>query len=193
MDPRYQPNRVNPEAPPHFWREEGRLSTAAQRSMRIAGLAGLCLLGWIAVTRDVHPASLAGAAVMAALSAWFAAPFFFEQNPLEQIRPLYRLDLLALFFVTWLAEGYLASAELIWRMLTRRYHPGFVRIRTRLRSRLGRVLLANAITLVPGTLSLWLHDRHIFLHWFDLKSDHTVRAGDLIKRRLEDYLKRILE
>ncbi len=162
-----------------------------RRAFQITALGALCFFGWLAVTRDFHPWSLAGAAVLAMATAGFAAPVFFEENPLEAVRTVWRVDLLALVFLTWLAEGYLASLEIIGRMLTGRYRPGVVRIRTRLYSRLGRVMLANIITLVPGTLSLWMRDRHIFVHWFDVKSDHSIRAGDMIKRRMEAYLERI--
>jgi len=159
--------------------------------LRKAVLAGLCFIGWLAVTRDVHPWSLAGAAALSAAAAAFSGRLFFEQNPLETARPFWRVDVLALLAVTLLVQGYIASAELIGRMLTGRYRPGVVRIRTRLRSRIGRVALANAITLVPGTMSLWLDDRHILVHWFDVKTGHTVRAGDLIKRQVEARLERV--
>ena len=161
-----------------------------RKILQMAGLAALCFVAWLAVTRDLHPLSLAGAAALSAAAAGFSARVFFEENPLEAIRPFYRIDLIALLLVVLLIQGYIASAELIFRMLTGRYHPGVVRIRTRLRSRLGRVLLANTITLVPGTMSLWLQDRHIYVHWFDVKTDHSVRAGDLIKQRIESLLER---
>lgn len=161
-----------------------------KKIVRTLFLTGLCFLGWLAVTRDFHPVSLAGAALLSAAAAFFAAPLFFEENPLDVARLFYRPDLLALLFATLLIQGYIASAELIARMLSGRYRPGMVRVRTRLRSRLGRVLLANSVTLVPGTLSLWLQDRHLYVHWFDVKSDHSIRAGDQIKRPVESLLER---
>lgn len=159
--------------------------------LRTSVLAVLCFLGWLAVTRDFHPWSLVGAAAFSVVAAVFSSPFFFEQNPMEVARPFWRVDLLILLGLSLLLQGYVASVELIWRMLTGRYRPGVVRIRTRLRSRLGRVALANAITLVPGTMSVWLDDRHLLVHWFDVKTDHTVRAGDLIKRQIEAHLERL--
>ncbi len=162
-----------------------------KRTVRILSLAGLCFAGWLAVTRDFHPLSLVGAAALSVAAALFSMPLFAEENPFDVARPFYRPDLLGLLFAALLLQGYIASAELIVRMLSGRYRPGMVRVRTRLRSRLGRVLLANSITLVPGTLSLWLQDRHLFVHWFDVKSDHSVRAGDLIKRPVESLLERV--
>ncbi len=162
-----------------------------RRAWRTAVLAVLCFSAWQAIARDLSPLSLAGSAAMAAAAALLSARVFEAVNPAEAARPFVRLDLLAWFGVEMAAHSYLAAAELAGRILTGRYHPGTVRIRTRLRSRLGRVVLANAITLVPGTLSVWLRDRHIYVHWFTVKTRHSVRAGRLIKDRLERVLAKV--
>jgi len=43
--------------------------------------------------------------------------------------------------------------------------PAVVEIETRLRSPLGRLLLANSITLTPGTLSVDYNDNRLLVHW----------------------------
>jgi multicomponent Na+:H+ antiporter subunit E len=45
--------------------------------------------------------------------------------------------------------------------------PGVVAVRTALRSDLGRLVLANSITLTPGTLSVDVQDDRILVHWID--------------------------
>ena len=45
--------------------------------------------------------------------------------------------------------------------------PGIVRVRTKLKSRLGRLALANSITLTPGTLTVETHDDTFYIHWID--------------------------
>lgn len=75
-------------------------------------------------------------------------------------------------------------------MFTGRYEPGIVRLRTRLRSRLGQTLLANSINLVPGTITLWTRDRRLYVHWFNVASRHSIHAGRLIKDRIERLLER---
>ena len=163
----------------------------ARRLLRIAALAAPCFIFWVILAQDLKAPSLAGAGVLAAAAAAWSAPVFYEQHALRAARVLYRVDLLVLFFITLLVQSYVASFELIGRMLTGRYHPGIVRLRTRLRSDLGRAVLANSISLVPGTLSLWMDDNHLYVHWFDVKTTHTVRAGDQIKKRIEHVLARI--
>jgi multicomponent Na+:H+ antiporter subunit E len=45
--------------------------------------------------------------------------------------------------------------------------PAVVEVRTGLRSALGRMLLANSITLTPGTLTIDVRGDHLFVHWID--------------------------
>ena len=48
--------------------------------------------------------------------------------------------------------------------------PGIVRVRTRLKSPIGRLALANSIALTPGSLVLDIRDDVIFVHWLDVQS-----------------------
>jgi len=45
--------------------------------------------------------------------------------------------------------------------------PAVVEVKTRLKSDLGRLLLANSITLTPGTLTIDIKGDHILVHWVD--------------------------
>ena len=155
------------------------------------GLALGCFMFWLALARDFSTASLLAAAVMSLIAALFAG-FPFRGAYTERFGRIFlRPDLLALLAGLLLVQSYLAAFEFIARMLSGRYNPGVVRIRTRLESPLGRAVLANTISLVPGTLSLWMEDRYIYVHWFNIKSTHGTRAGDLIKRPLERLLARL--
>ena len=42
--------------------------------------------------------------------------------------------------------------------------PGFVKVRTTLKSPMGRLLLANSITLTPGTLTVEMEDEWLYVH-----------------------------
>jgi multicomponent Na+:H+ antiporter subunit E len=45
--------------------------------------------------------------------------------------------------------------------------PAVVEVHTELRSALGRMLLANSITLTPGTLTIDVHGDRLLVHWID--------------------------
>jgi multicomponent Na+:H+ antiporter subunit E len=72
--------------------------------------------------------------------------------------------------------------------------PGIVKARTRLRSASARTLLANSITLTPGTLSVDVcEDGTFYVHWINVKTLDEDEAGKQILGRFEWFIKRILE
>jgi len=64
-------------------------------------------------------------------------------------------------------------------------NPGFVEYDLKLEENIPRVLLANSITLTPGTLTIYLAKKHIVVHALTKKS-----AIDVVEWEVEDYLKR---
>ncbi len=144
---------------------------------------------WIVYTQDRHPASLATGALFAAIAAAFSYPVFFESLP--QSKLLLRVDLVLLYFIFLLYQSIRSSITLIHLMLKGNYKPGIVRVKTRLQSRIGRTVLANTISLVPGTLSLWMEGPYIFIHWFDKSTGNRLHAGNLTMEPTQKLLARI--
>jgi len=66
--------------------------------------------------------------------------------------------------------------------------PGFVKVRTRLRSRMGRLMLANSITLTPGTLTVEVSDEWLYIHWVTVESDDIEEATARIVAGFERHL-----
>jgi len=69
--------------------------------------------------------------------------------------------------------------------------PGIVKVRTRLKSRMGRLLLANSITLTPGTLTVELEDDWLYIHWVTVETVNREEATTLIVAGFERYLERM--
>jgi multicomponent Na+:H+ antiporter subunit E len=67
-------------------------------------------------------------------------------------------------------------------------NPGIIKVRTRLKSRMGRLMLANSITLTPGTLSVELDDEWLYVHCVTVGSLDTERASKEIVAGFEQYL-----
>jgi len=67
-------------------------------------------------------------------------------------------------------------------------NPGFVKVRTRLKSRMGRLLLANSITLTPGTLTVDLDGEWLYIHWVTVDSADIEAATAAIVGGFEEYL-----
>jgi multicomponent Na+:H+ antiporter subunit E len=66
--------------------------------------------------------------------------------------------------------------------------PAIVKVRTRLRSRMGRLMLANSITLTPGTLTVELADEWLYVHWVRMESADIDAATAEIVAGFERYL-----
>ncbi|HRW22063.1 MAG TPA: Na+/H+ antiporter subunit E [Bacteroidales bacterium] len=67
-------------------------------------------------------------------------------------------------------------------------NPGIVKVKTRLKSKTGRMVLANSITLTPGTLSIDIKDEFLYVHWIDVKDCDLQCATEEIVKKFEKYL-----
>lgn len=66
--------------------------------------------------------------------------------------------------------------------------PGIVKVRTKLKSRMGRLMLANSISLTPGTLTIELDDEWIYVHWVTVETTDIEEATRQIVTGFETYL-----
>ncbi len=74
-------------------------------------------------------------------------------------------------------------------------NPGIVKIHTDLNSDTGTTILANSITLTPGTLTVdvdkKLNKTYLYVHWIDVKTLNRKETADEIKGDVERWLKKI--
>lgn len=74
-------------------------------------------------------------------------------------------------------------------------NPSIVKIKTDLKSDTGTTILANSITLTPGTLTIDIDKKldktHVYVHWIDARTMNLKEAGDEIKGGVERWLKKI--
>ncbi|AFK22737.1 monovalent cation/H+ antiporter subunit E [Pyrococcus sp. ST04] len=74
-------------------------------------------------------------------------------------------------------------------------NPGIIRIKTDLHSNTGVTILANSITLTPGTLTLdvvkKLDGTYLYVHWIDVETLNVEKAGEIIKGDIEEWLKKV--
>jgi len=67
--------------------------------------------------------------------------------------------------------------------------PGIVEVETKLKSKLGRMILANSITLTPGTLTVKVENDIFFIHSINVEHSDIVGATKDIVAKFEKYLK----
>ncbi|QTR55156.1 Na+/H+ antiporter subunit E [Thiothrix unzii] len=66
--------------------------------------------------------------------------------------------------------------------------PGIVKVRTRLKSRMGRLMLANSITLTPGTLTVEMAGEWLYIHCVTVGATDIEAATAEIVSGFESYL-----
>ena len=121
---------------------------------KILTLFVFAFLFWLAVTWSFDTASIVTGAVVCALLAFLLVGVGLDEAPMVLLpqRLLWALayvPMLLLYVVR-------ANLDVAYRVLhpALPIRPGIVRARTSLKSTAGRVLLANSITLTPGTVTI---------------------------------------
>lgn len=92
-----------------------------------------------------------------------------------------------IFFLKELVKSNLRLAGIVLSPALPLY-PGIVKVRTRLKSRMGRLLLANSITLTPGTLTVEMDGEWLYIHWVTVESADIDAATASIVSGFENYL-----
>lgn len=72
-------------------------------------------------------------------------------------------------------------------------NPGIVAVKTKLKTPIGRMILANSITLTPGTLSVDIEEDTLYIHWIDVTNIDEKEATDKIVSNFEKYLEVIFD
>lgn len=83
-----------------------------------------------------------------------------------------------------------SNLDVAFRVLKPRLpiNPGIVKVKTTLKSSLGRLILANSITLTPGTITVDIEGEDLYIHWIDVTSADVDQATEKIVSQFEKYL-----
>jgi multicomponent Na+:H+ antiporter subunit E len=71
--------------------------------------------------------------------------------------------------------------------------PGIVKIRTKLKSPVGRLALANSIALTPGSLVMDIDGDAMYIHWLDVKTTDPAEATLMIAGPFEEHLEKVFD
>ncbi len=106
-----------------------------------------------------------------------------------------RLLHLVIYLPVFFWEMFKANFDVAYRVIHPRMpiRPGIVAIKTELKTDIGKLFLANSITLTPGTLTMDVRGEYLFIHWINVKDEEVERASEIIAGRFEKHLKAICE
>jgi multicomponent Na+:H+ antiporter subunit E len=185
-------------APSQDFHGDTLLTTATATSsvhlgMYITGFIA-CLLTWLLLTGSLQPDEvILGIAVsLVAVAASGQRLALLSGLKLTPLAPFHVLRYLGYFFVQLALSNLDVARRVISPSLP--IHPGLVEVRTNLSSDLGRMLLANSITLTPGTLTVEAEGDRLLIHWIDTtpgsdleSATRAIAAG--FEKRISKFLK----
>ena len=71
--------------------------------------------------------------------------------------------------------------------------PGIIKFKTTLVSPLAKTVLANSITLTPGTMTVDSIGEYMYIHWINVKGEREEEWYRHVAGRFEGFIKRIFE
>lgn len=148
---------------------------------------------WCFLSGAVTLANFLMGLLMGTLTLVLFRPFFpWRPDPLRLLR---KSTALVRYVPRFLVELVKANIQVVYLALHPKMpiRPGIIALAIRHRSPLGTTLLANSITLTPGTLTMDVtpDGRTLYIHALDVSEPEAVREG--IRRGLEDYTLEVAE
>jgi multicomponent Na+:H+ antiporter subunit E len=122
-------------------------------------------------------------------AALLVSLFFSKTRRMPRITPVkvaWSIAYIFYLFVAIIKANFDVAGRIVRRKIP--LNPGIVTVRTRLSSSLGRTVLANSITLTPGTLSVDIKGDLLYVHWIDVASTDREEATSEIVAGFEKYL-----
>ena len=133
---------------------------------------------------------------IAVLSGWITRKVFFYYSGTEirkAVNPVRWISWLVYLFGPFAVGLVKANFDVASRVITGKINPGIVKVQTGLKSDFAVTMLANSITLTPGTLTVDLDDssNELYVHWIDVKNSDP--APNEVYGSFGDWIRRIAE
>lgn len=127
---------------------------------------------------------------------YLTSPLFIKEDGFWIFRRGRVFKLLA-YIPFYIVELWKANVDVAKRAFSMKINPGIVRISTELKSDYGLSMLANSITLTPGTITLDIYDQDdkcfLYIHWIDVATEDEKEASDTIKGSFEKRIRGIFK
>lgn len=134
--------------------------------------------------------------IVATIVAYFSSSFFAREDGFWIFKK-FRFINLIIFIPVYIWELIKANFNVAIKSLSPNLNinPGIVKITTDLKSDYGLAMLANCITLTPGTITMDIYEdgdkNAMYIHWIDASIEDTKEASDIIKGRFEYFVRRL--
>lgn len=161
--------------------------------MRHIAIFILGLVFWLLITFSITLPNIIVGSVASLLCSLIFARYYFR-SVYKFLQPeRYFWLIIYLFVFTWSCIR--ANIDVAYRVLhpSMPIRPGIVRVKTSLTSEFARTLLANSITMTPGTLTVDIIGDYFYIHWIYIRSEDPELYTGMILADFEKYIKKIVE
>ena len=171
----------------------GAMNNRAMKVMFFFYLFILLSIVWMALTSSFHwQELLAGILISLIISLFLSKSYADLGLPVLNIR---RLLFLFIYIAVLFNEIIKANIDVAYRVIHPKMpiKPGIVVIKTKLKSDIAKMVLANSITLTPGTFTLDILGDNLLIHWINVRAENVDETTKIIGERFEKYLRVIFE
>lgn len=153
----------------------------------------LSFIFWLLLTFNLALANIIVGLAASLITTLFFAKYFFS-GVIKIIQPKRYLWLIIYLFI-FLWECIKANFDVAYRVLHPNLpiRPGIIKFKTTLVSPLAKTVLANSITLTPGTMTVDSIGEYMYIHWINVKGEREEEWYRHVAGRFEGFIKRIFE
>ena len=153
----------------------------------------MCFTTWLLLTGRLYWQNLiAGAAVSLITTLIFSRYFQIDVRKLVQPKRYFWLIVYIIYFI-W--ECIKANFDVAYRVLhpSMPVRPGIVKVKLSLKRALARTILANSITMTPGTITVDIIEDTLYVHCIYLQDTNPENYTYNISGKFERILTKIFE
>lgn len=158
----------------------------------------LCMIFWLLITGTFAVQELIAGALVSLFVALFSARFLIRESSFWLWNPARFFPMLCYCVIIFPWELIKANCNMLKIVFSPKMpiNPGIVKVPAAPVSDYGRAMLANSITLTPGTITMETDIEpdgkgYFYIHWIDVTEQDRVKAGDVIKGTMEKWVRRI--
>ena len=156
--------------------------------MRLIFWTLFLFLIWVGLTMSFHSQELITGFVVAFIIALLYVKNYKSVDEFR-LRPI----AFVIYLITFIKALVLANWDVARRVIDPKLpiNPGIVAIKTNLKEDYKKLMLANSITLTPGTITMDVRDDTYFIHWIDVTTSDIEKASEEIAGDFERTLSKL--
>lgn len=148
---------------------------------------------WLLFTFNLSTSNIITGGIASFITTLFFGKHFI--NPGWRIIHPHRYLWLLLYLIIFTWECIKANFDVAYRVLhpAMPIKPGIVKVKLNLKTNIAKSILANSITMTPGTISVDLVGDYLYVHWIYVSSFDPETYSRKVAGRFEYYIRKIFE